>query len=329
METIPREEIVKKARGIVSPLIEKENGFTKKLSGNVAVITTAVTIFAYVVLYSFKIGYYGTFNIPAKCIQIDLRDYLPVLVQISGISIYMVWYMLFIKADIALKQAMFQWYRVLYGFIIIYYLLSANDFLRSSSKIPISIIAFCAALVIELIVYFFFSFRGFADVKKDDEKKAIENAALDLLMYHSTVRNGVFLVLITVIIAPLIGQGYAKNDSSFQVFKKDDKEYAVIVDYGERVLAQEAHTENGTLLIDISHYTFLSKEGLSFENTVFNATSLLSSLDANNPSLDGPDKSVITLPIEEENNITVPSESALIQEETNEGKSSPAEEPES
>ena len=283
MDTIPREEIVKNAANIVSPLTNYENAIRKKIVGNFAAVTTSVTIVAYVVLYAFKIGYFSVFNIPSSCIRVDLRDYLPVLVQISVVSIYLVWYTLFIKVDLAFQRAVFQWMRVCYGFLIIHLLLSMNGFLKRFSGIVELLIVFSIAAGVELLVYLFFKWKGFSDVKKENEAKAIENAVSDLLMYNTVIRSGVFFILIAMIASPLIGKAIASNSSSFQVFSKDDKEYAVIIDYGEKVLAQEAHADNCVINIDISHYLFLSKDGISFKSTTYQEVFRLDSFDSDYP----------------------------------------------
>lgn len=280
MDTIPEEIIVKKAREIVAPLTNQDKKLTKKLSGNLAIITTLITIFAYVVLYSFKIGYCSVFNIPLENIQVNLKDYLPALVQISSVSIYLIWYILFIKVDIAFNRAMFQWMRICYGFLIIYLLLSANGFLKHVSGILSVIIVLSISFGIEFIVFIYFKlkYKKYENVKPEDEKKAVENAVSDLLIHNSVVRTGGFFLLIAVILAPLVGKAFAKNVSSFQLFTNNDKEYAVIIDYGDRIAAQEVHVENEILFIDISQYTCFSKEGISFKTTSFKSAVLSSCL---------------------------------------------------
>ena len=191
MDTIPEEIIVKKAREIVAPLTNQDKKLTKKLSGNLAIITTLISIFAYVVLYSFKIGYCSVFNIPFENIQVNLKDYLPALVQISSVSIYLIWYILFIKVDIAFNRAMFQWMRICYGFLIIYLLLSANGFLKHVSGILSVIIVLSISFGIEFIVFIYFKlkYKKYEDVKPEDEKKAVENRSLRTIWADTDLFN--------------------------------------------------------------------------------------------------------------------------------------------
>lgn len=283
MDTIPREEIVEKAREIISPVTEGERAFRKKLTGSFAIITTIVTIIAYVVLYSYKVGYCRVFNIPAECVRVDLRDYLPALVQLSAISMYLVWYVLYIKIDVAFRRAKFQWMRVCYGFLIIYVLFYTNGLLKSLPSYSFLLIVSSIAVLFELIVFFVLKFKGFKDVKKENEKTAIENAVSDLLFYNTVIRNGILFILIAVIVASITGRVKAKNATFFQTLSKDDKEFAVIVDYGEKVVAQEAHADNSVINIDISHYLFLSKEGLSFKGKTYQEVFRLDSFDSDYP----------------------------------------------
>ena len=88
METTTKKEIASKAREKIAPITEKEDAATKAAVENIAVITTLITIGAYVVMYAYKSGYYSEFNIPAICVRISLKDYLPLLFQICSLSIY-------------------------------------------------------------------------------------------------------------------------------------------------------------------------------------------------------------------------------------------------
>lgn len=321
MDTVPRETIAKKAADTITPLTSRENAFRKNLSSNIAVITTLVTVSAYVVLYAFKVGYYSIFNIPATCIRVDLRDYLPVLVQISAISIYLVWYTIYISVDVAYKRASFQWMRICYGCLIIYMLFSMNGILNRIPGTHVIIIVFSGAIGIELLVYLLLKlrFKGFSNVKKKDEEKAIENAVSDLLLYNSIVRSGVLFLIIAVTIAPFIGRLFANNLSTFQVFSNNDKEYAVIIDYGEKVLAQESRAENRTIIIDISHYLYLSKDDISFENATYDGVNLISD-DASDSQLaaTGPESEESVSSLETENDNTTHLECTIPQEEIGE-----------
>lgn len=280
METIPREVIIEKAKEIISPLTVGENKTRKKLTGSFAIITTIVTIVAYVVLYSYKVGYCGVFNIPSECVRVDLRDYLPALVQLSGISMYVIWYVLYIKTDIAFRRAKFNLVRVSYGFLIIYLLFSMNGLLKNMPSYRVLLIVSSIAFSIEIVIYFFLKFKGFKDVKKENEKIAIENAIYDLLLYNTVIRNGVLFMLFAVIIASLTGRVLARNTTSFQTFSKDDKEFAVIVDYGEKVVVQEVQIDDDQIAILTRNYSYLSKEDITFEPRVFSSCSLVSSLDS-------------------------------------------------
>ena len=148
-------------------------------------------------------------------------------------------------------------------------MLSVNGFLKHVSGILSVIVVLSISFGIEFIVFIYFKlkYKKYEDVKPEDEKKAVENAVSDLLIHNSVVRTGVFFLLIAVILAPLVGKAFAKNVSSFQLFTNNDKEYAVIIDYGDRIAAQEVHVENEILFIDISQYTCFAKEGISVKTT--------------------------------------------------------------
>ena len=279
METIPREKIVEKAKEVVAPITNEDNTLRKKLAGNFAIVTTLVTISAYVILYAFKVGYYSIYHIPAECVRVDIRDYLPALVQLAGVSINIIWYVLLVKVDIVFHRARFHWMRVLYSSLILYILAYSNGILNRMKSIWLFLIVVSIAVIIELFVFLAFRFKGFKDVKKEDEKRAIENAASDLLLYNTVIRNGIFLIIIAVILASISGKVIAKNASTFQTFLKDDKEYAVIVDYGEKIIAQEAYIENGFIDINIDQYYFFTKDGLAFEYKEYVDSSLVSSLE--------------------------------------------------
>ena len=77
MDTKSKKEIVAKAWDKVAPIAEKEKNATKAVIENIAVLTTMITIGAYVVMYAYKAGYYVTIHSFASQRNCRQRNQLP------------------------------------------------------------------------------------------------------------------------------------------------------------------------------------------------------------------------------------------------------------
>ena len=79
-------------------------------------------------------------------------------------------------------------------------------------------------------------------------------------MYY--IKYGIFLVVLPVAFGPLLGEFSAKAEREYQTCVVQDTTYAVVVDYSDRVLVQQATEENGVLTIDTSRYFYFDKNDL-------------------------------------------------------------------
>lgn len=274
MDTKSKKEIVAKAWDKVAPIAEKEKNATKAVIENIAVLTTMITIGAYVVMYAYKAGYYIEYNIPSACIRVSLKDYLPLLFQICSSSVYILWYIVASKSDQALNRIRINGYRILYGHFLIYMILSSNGIIKFFPYWLFLLITVGLSVIIELLLFFVRKAR-IRNKSKDrnvsiaEQGFILENTISDIFFYRYYIRTGFFILAIAVVIAPFWGRLLAKANDSFQVFQMNNDSHVVIADYEDSIMAQKALINDTNIVIDTSSYYFYPKEGIEFKNCSF------------------------------------------------------------
>ena len=82
-------------------------------------------------------------------------------------------------------------------------------------------------------------------------------------MYTYYFKFGIAFLAIAVVLAPYVGEIKAKANLEYQTFADSDIQYAIIVDYNDKVLVQRSKEENDVLTIYADSYSYVSKEDLS------------------------------------------------------------------
>ena len=286
METTTKKEIASKAREKIAPITEKEDAATKAAVENIAVITTLITIGAYVVMYAYKTGYCSEFNIPAICVRISLKDYLPLLFQICSLSIYILWYIVILRSDMALRRIKINGYRVLYGYLLIYMVLDSNRIFRFFPKFAPFPISLGLSFFIELLI---FSIRKKRSSNKEKEQTVstaeqafvLQDIITDTFFYRYYIRTGFFVFALAVALMPFWGRLIARANVDFQICQLNDVPYAVIMDYGDIFIAQKAKIDDTCMEIDTSKYSFFQKDGVEFEYRHFESISRVAAFTSN------------------------------------------------
>ena len=266
----------RKAAELTKPLeVEKEKKRTHLL--NNAATYISILVFALsVVLYSYNKGFSSVYSIPVNAMPIDIKSYIPIAVQVIGVMMWILYYVSMVQQEKALNKRKFNLLRVMYGFSIIHILMSYNQLDRLLGTIWSLVIPLLISLLFESGLYFF---RRPVKRKAIDEstyKMRIEDYVFDRILSSYLVRYGLCFLVIAVIFAEPIGRLSAKAKCDYQICFYDDKAFAVILEYDDRVLVQQATTVNeNTLYIDISNYRYIEKDGLKLINQKYEKVSLL------------------------------------------------------
>lgn len=281
MNEITRKDLVDDAQKRVTSFVEKENSAIKHAIENAAIITTLITIGSYIVMYAYKAGFYSVFNIPVMCVRVSLKDFLPMLFQISGLSIYILWYIVALKQDVILKRKRLNGYRIMYGYLIIYMILHSNGIFNLfphnyPTYLPIlfSIGLSCA---MELFLNLNKPPKKDKAIPKVTQKIEFEDIVTGILIYRYYIKTGFFVLAVAVTLAPFWGKLIAKSNVNYQVFDYNEKRYAVIVDYDDTIIAQRVEMGNGAMAINTSSYLYLQKNGIQFTYDKFDSVSRVTS----------------------------------------------------
>ncbi len=64
-----------KAKELFEPIEDEDRKKKKAILGNAATIISTLAVFLTIVLFSYNLGYSSVFNIPVKCIPLDIKLY--------------------------------------------------------------------------------------------------------------------------------------------------------------------------------------------------------------------------------------------------------------
>lgn len=252
----------RKAMELTKPIEEEKEKKRKHLLNNAAAYTTIMVIVLSAALYSFNSGYSSVYNIPVSAMPVNLKSYIPVTVQFIGVTTWILYYISTIQQEKALKRRKYNLMRVMYGFTVISVLMEYNHIDRYFKTVFRIAIPLIISLIVELALYYR---RRPVKNKTIDEltyRMRTEDYVFDRILYSYLVRYGICILVLAVIFARPYGRLSANAKSDYQVFTFHHRMYAVILEYDDRVLAQEVTNDDDTLSIDITDYRYIDKSGL-------------------------------------------------------------------
>jgi hypothetical protein len=157
-----------------------------------------------------------------------------------GVMIWILYYVSMIQQEKALKKRKYNLLRVMYGFSIISILISYNHLDRFLGTMWRLVIPLLISVLIELGLYYLRRPVKRKTIDETSYKMRTEDYVFDRILYSYLVRYGICFLVIAVILAEPIGRLSAKAKCDYQICFYDDKTFAVILEYDERVLVQQA-----------------------------------------------------------------------------------------
>ena len=176
-----------------------------------------------------------------------------------------------------LANGKFNFRAVICGAIVSLTLLNNYYFNRVVGSIACIAISIIVPIIIELILLF--KYKKKCNDKPNDpkmktnkektEKVKKEEFVWNRIFYILYVKNGLFVLAVCILLAPVVGMISARANPNYQTCKYDSKTYAIIVEYEDSVLVQEADVCDNTITILTNSYRYLPKESLEIKFSTY------------------------------------------------------------
>lgn len=264
MSDVKKSDIHKEAAMILHPIVKESEKRKKAILKNAAIIISVSVVILTIVLYAFNRGFCQVYNLPVEVMPLDLSKFIPLVIQLAGIIVYILFYASSIKADAIFNKNKFDLLRILWGIFIAYYILSNNNIDKLIGRWWSLGVAVALPIAVELFNYFRKKPRKDKKVSKEEHDAVLEDVVKDSLFSIYYIKHGLFFVVIPIVLASWVGIINANAEREYQTFIFEDTQYAVVVNYTDQVLAQRALIDDSNLSIDIDNYYFFSKDNLVF-----------------------------------------------------------------
>ena len=274
MSDLTKGEIYQEAKEKIAPIANEIEVRKKKLIENAAVIISISLVVLSIILYAYNTGYCRVFDLPVTVMMVDIKQIIPLAIQILGIGVYILFYISSFKTDQVLKQNRINFVRIILGFVIISHFLSKNNI---SSVIGnwLSLAIECTIpLFLEIMIYFRNKPKKVRKVKESEHQSVLLNIIEESIFSIYYIKFGVCIITLPLIFAPLIGDFSAKAERDYQTCVVQDTTYAVIVDYSDKVLAQKAFEKGNTLQIDTNSYIYFDKTNVTFRYSEYESVNI-------------------------------------------------------
>lgn len=266
MEPPTIRDAAQEAQKVVKPFEQKQRKRLKKLLNNAATIITIFMVVLTMVLFAFNRGYASVYDLPSEIFPVDIKQYLSISIDLAILSVYVFYYVVYKSADRILGKIRFNFLTVLYGCLIILALGNKYHFSRIIDNLLWIIIAIIVPIIVELLPVirekYLIKGRNQADKVIDAATKEVkkEDFVWERIFYWMFVKSGIAIFVICIGFAPWIGSISAKANPCYQTCIYDAKTYAVVVEYDDKVLVQEAKIDENTITISTSSYRYLPKD---------------------------------------------------------------------
>ncbi len=279
MSSYTRKDAIKKAKELSAPIEGESKKRRKLLIDNAATVISVFIIWLTITLYAYNTGFCKVFNIPTDCMPLDLKSYIPLVIQVAGILVMIIFYIAYLKTDHAVGRNVINPLRILYGCYIFQYLLITNHIDKYIGPAWTLLLPILFPLIIEFTIFFVKkcrqSIKNDKEISEPEYKAKIEDYLFDRFLYLDYVYPGLFILVISVLIAPFLGRISAQANCDYQICLFQDEQYAIIANYSDTVLAQRAKVEEEKLIINIDGFTYLPKEGTKFQFKQFSSVEIV------------------------------------------------------
>lgn len=269
MADLTKVEVFREAQEKIKPITNEVEVRKKKLVENAAVIISFSVIALSIILYAFNTGYCKVFNLPTEVMSLDMTRLLPLVFQILSIATFILLYISSLKADRALKKNRFNLVRIIWGAYIVSHFFSVNNVPSVIGKWWNLLLIYLIPILVEAMIYWAKKPKKIAKVTEAEHQTVLEDTVQDSIFATYYIKYGIFAIVLPFVVAPMMGQFSANAQREYQTCVVNDMTYAVVVDYEDKVLVQQAAEQNGTLQIDTSSYTYIDKKDIVLQYTEY------------------------------------------------------------
>lgn len=278
-----RNEATEKAQKMVSQATEKDKKRIETVIRNWATILSLSVILLSIFQYMYKYGICKVFQLPNNVISIKLTDYILVVFFLCSIAFLLFYYFASIKTDIISKKVHFNPLRVFWGFLILYNFFLAYNTISKWNKIT-AIVYGIVAVVVFLIIELLLTRRGRkkrnAETNNKDYELRMRDYLEDRLFYEYFIKTGIILIVLIVITLPYISKMVTEHNLEYEICSYEEKNYAVIFEYTDRVLVEPVIIEDETLTISTDYFKYISKDApVEFRVHEFEQVTIASKMD--------------------------------------------------
>ena len=284
MAELTKGEIFREAQEKIKPITSEVEGRKKKLVENAAVIISFSVIALSIILYAFNTGYCKVFNLPTEVMSLDMTRLLPLAFQILSIATFILLYISSIKADRALKRNRFNFVRIIWGVCIVSHFFSVNNVPSVIGKWWNFLLTYLIPVLVETMIYWAKKPKKATKVTEAEHQTVLEDTVQDSIFATYYIRYGIFAIVLPFVFAPMLGEFSANAEREYQTFVVNNATYAVVVDYEDKVLVQQAIEQDGTLQIDTSSFTYFDKKDIVLRYKEYTSVSIRSVEEVEQPT---------------------------------------------
>lgn len=102
----------------------------------------------------------------------------------------------------------------------------------------------------------------------------MEDTVQDSIFAAYYIKYGIFAIALPFVVAPMMGQFSANAQREYQTCVVNDMTYAVVVDYEDKVLVQQAIEQGEMLQIDTSSFTYFDKKNIVLRYKEYTSVSI-------------------------------------------------------
>ena len=262
-ENLTLYDAIDEAKEIIQHEEKNQENKGKKIFENFATIISLAIVSLTLILYSYYRGYGEVYNIPPSVFPLKLEMFMPIAIQVLGLTIYIIYYIASRKTDKVLKRNRINPLRILYGMLIVSTLLNSNNINYLWGGVVCLIIAIALPLAIEIFLFFVNKPRKNKEIANSEKRFKVEDFIYSRFVYTYYSKFGFAFLIIMLILAPHIGRIKARADLEYQTLIQNEIQYVIIVDYDDKLLVQHANEEKNVLTIYTDSYSYINKENLN------------------------------------------------------------------
>lgn len=254
----------REAKELTQPVKDDFELGKKKFLNNAATIISLVSIYLMAVLYAYDKGFYDEYNIITNYYDIDLRRFIPLLVQVIGLYVFISYYFGSLKYEQIHKERTFKYYRILWGSIIMEIIL-----MQHNNHIMNLIVSFAISTLVELILCWTNRTIKEEKLTKSSYKIKLEDNIADNFIFFMIRKPILIILIVIIIISPMWGKYTAHNRTEYEIITIDNKEYAIISKVGDNAYIENVDINKKSAVIYTDEYMKISALDIAIQKMNF------------------------------------------------------------